>query len=164
MVRGYRCTVIRHSAQAMLWQLKLNRVNPWISKVTLKDNTVFFFFYCFTFFTCGGPWHFSTLKQCSGILFSSENSLFIHLWKKSLYFYLYINSVSLNFISKTTQCPFKYVEYFCFGLLVIYLFKCTSNIDKLSQLNIVWQTTASNLCLKLLSSVIPCVRYMFLKQ
>ena len=38
--------------------------------------------FCFVYiefgFTCGGPCHLSSFTQCSGSLFSSENSLFIH--------------------------------------------------------------------------------------
>ena len=37
---------------------------------------------CFcALFTCGGPCHLSTIKQCSRTFFSFENSLFIHIWK-----------------------------------------------------------------------------------
>ena len=51
----------------------------WINKLTLKDNTVSC---CFALFTCGGPCHLSSFKQSSGILLSSEDSLFIQFRKK----------------------------------------------------------------------------------
>ena len=41
-----------------------------------EDNT-----YCPTLFICVGPCHLCSFKQCSGTLFSPENSLFIQLWK-----------------------------------------------------------------------------------
>ena len=36
--------------------------------------------YCLTLFMCGRPCHLSSFKQCSGTLFSPENSLLIHWW------------------------------------------------------------------------------------
>ena len=64
-----------------------------------------------------------------------REQLVYSLMEKSLCFYL-MNSVSLNFFSESTQCPFKYVEYICFGLL-FFLFDffkicITSIINKLS--------------------------------
>ena len=35
----------------------------------------------FTVFVCGRPCHLSSLKHCSGTIFSSKNSLFIHSWR-----------------------------------------------------------------------------------
>ena len=38
---------------------------------------------CFcTLFICGGPCHLSTINSVLGPYFSSENSLFIHIWKE----------------------------------------------------------------------------------
>ena len=35
--------------------------------------------YRFAVFLFGGPCHLYSFKQCAGTLFSSENSLFVHL-------------------------------------------------------------------------------------
>ena len=42
------------------------------------DNTIS---YCFTLFIRGGPCHLSSPNSVLETLFSSENSLFIQLWK-----------------------------------------------------------------------------------
>ena len=65
-------------------------------KQTKWTNSIFFprwckmnkqmannFSYCFTLFRFGGPCHLFSFKQCSGTLFSSENSLCTHLWQKN---------------------------------------------------------------------------------
>ena len=60
------------------------------------------------------PDTFLATNSVVGTLFSSEDSLFIQLWKNiyfCLYYYL-INSVNIkilprNFLSKTTWCPFN---------------------------------------------------------
>ena len=51
--------------------------------------------YCFTLFICGGPCHLSRFKQCPWDLLSSENSLFIQLWKKEkdLGLFLYLSNI-----------------------------------------------------------------------
>ena len=67
-------------------------------------------------YMCGGPCHLPSFKQCSGTLFSSENSLFYAVMEKInipefvlLYYVNIINikNLHLNFFSKTTNCPFK---------------------------------------------------------
>ena len=45
--------------------------------LTLKDNT---FLNCLII--CGGPCHLSSFRQCSGPLYSLENSLFVQLWEQ----------------------------------------------------------------------------------
>ena len=59
------------------WQDKLNK------QTDLKGQPDFmlFYFFFFFFFICGGLCHLFSFKRCSGTVFSSENSLFIHLWK-----------------------------------------------------------------------------------
>ena len=59
-------------------------------------------------FICGGPRHLPGLKQCSGTLFWSENSLLIHWWKRSiflsLYYYLILPKNPLIIISCLFVC------------------------------------------------------------
>ena len=57
---------------------KLNKLSfhDWINKLALKENSVS---HCLTLCICGGPCHLSNCVL--GTLFSSENSLFIQLWK-----------------------------------------------------------------------------------
>ena len=55
--------------------------------------------YSFNLFTCGGPCHLSSVL---GTLFSSENSLFIHLW--SLYYHLF-NIVNIEILLQNYIMP-----------------------------------------------------------
>ena len=110
--------------------------------MTLKDNTIS---NCFTLFICGRPCHLSSHKDCFGN--------FIFIWEQlvysvmgninimSLYYYL-INTLSLYYFSKTTQCSFKmkavsgpesdFLKYIfncviykeIYGLMIIYSEKC----------------------------------------
>ena len=77
----------------------------WTNNLTLKDNTGLY---------VADPATFSSFKQCSGTLFSSEKSFyFIYFWKMYIFCCVCIINSRLykytfwgNFISKTTQCPF----------------------------------------------------------
>ena len=83
--------------------------NDWINKLTVKDNIISYYF---SLLMCGGPCHLSSFKQCSGTLLKS---LFMQFGKGKyfmnfcsyLIFIVNINILSLNYFSKTTQCPFK---------------------------------------------------------
>ena len=66
------------------------------------------------YFICGKPCQLPSFKQWSGTSLSSENSLFIHLWKKyiflSLYYY-FINIVNIKrefefLLQKLHSAPF----------------------------------------------------------
>ena len=52
----------------------------WINKLTLKDDAVL---YRFALFTCGGPCHLSSFKQCSEDL--------VYLWEQLVYSVIGIN-------------------------------------------------------------------------
>ena len=88
-------------SKVIIYQLSLF---SWLNKQTdLKGRQ---HSYHFTLFIFSGPCHFPSL----GILFSSENSVFIQLWKKkkkllmNLYYYL-IDTVNIIYI--------KYTSYIC---------------------------------------------------
>ena len=99
-----------------------------ISGLTLEDNTISY---------CSALLYIWWTLLPFLTLFSSENSLFIHLWKRciflSLYYYL-IKICSLNYFSKTTEYPFKfsYSSHFmtaCWHLTGEYLlFLCLSPV------------------------------------
>ena len=55
----------------------------WLSKQNKQTDLKGRLSLCWvTLFTCGGPCHLSSFKQCSGTLFSSESSWFILWWNK----------------------------------------------------------------------------------
>ena len=84
----------------------------WLNKQTdLKGQHSFMLFY-FIFLYVADPAIFLAPKQCSGTLFSSKNSLFIHLRKKCIYLslYYYLNNIVNIKILKSIliqKCPLK---------------------------------------------------------
>ena len=61
-----------------------------LNKQTLKDNTTQYCLYV------ADPATFLASNSALGILFSSENSLFIQLWKKHMYFWVVLLQLPLN--------------------------------------------------------------------
>ena len=100
-----RCFFVIGRGKSFLFALCLHKLNKVMTekkkkhKLTIKDNTTS---YCSTLFTCGGPCHLSSFKQCS--------IPYVFLWEQLLYCYLIniviIKILSLSFFSKTTQRPF----------------------------------------------------------
>lgn len=88
----------------------------------LKGKHKFMLFYCVIF---GRSCHLSCLKQLSGTLFYSENSLFIQLWKKWLimiiisefvllpYLYCKYNNVELEFLLQNYSASLTIVIIAC---------------------------------------------------
>ena len=92
----------KRSSSTFFFFFCLNKLN---NQIDLKDNKTS---NCLTLFICGGPCHLSSFKQCSGTLFSSENSLFIQLWGKQTFLSLYHYFIKfVNIKTKTTKSPFK---------------------------------------------------------
>ena len=72
-------------------------LHDWINRNKETDLKEQHDVYCFTLFLCGGPCHLSSFKQCSGALFSSENSSFINLWKQYIFLSLYSLVINIEF-------------------------------------------------------------------
>ena len=65
------------------------------------------FYCCFTLFIYGRPCDLSSIKQCSGTLFSSENSWFIHWWKEKYIWVCIMTSLILYLLNSQFEFLLK---------------------------------------------------------
>ena len=105
MVKWVRCPCLSfvtiQSLKVHYVVLIHNWIN-WIHKLTLKGNTIS---HCFTLFITGGPFHLCSFKQCSWDLIFLWDQLVDSIMGRSCY--NLIQFLGLNFVFKTTQCPFN---------------------------------------------------------
>ena len=104
VVKGALCSFWEDILRDLCWLPFHDWIN-WISKLTLKDETVS---YCLTFFICGGPCHLSSLKQCSGdLIFLWEQLVYSVMKNKYIYFWV----SSTRCYKWRSVCGSKRIEY-----------------------------------------------------